>query len=162
MWYDINFEKYVYLLLPPVLRKRLLFVWLMCIIAPFQAIYAELMTYRKGVMNRLNFSGHVQYLEKVLNDEYGLEKREIFITDQNESALYTYLVSENQPAIYLHLKAETGAERVFVKNVNEGSYVGAFTVNMPSSFDTPDNVARIKALVNYYKPAGRKYIIVTY
>lgn len=162
MWYRIDLEKYVCLLLPPALRKRLLFAWLICIIAPFQTIYDEFLAYRKGVMNRLNFSGHVQYLEKVLNDEYMLKEREIFITDNKESVLYTYLVSENQPAIYLRLKAETGTEQVYVKKVNEWSYIGAFTVNIPVSLDTPDNMERMKALLNYYKAAGRKYIIVTY
>lgn len=164
MWYDIDFKRYVYLLLPPALRKPLLRAWLMCIIAPFQTVYAELMAYRKGVMDRLNFSGHVQYLEKVLNDEYGMKGGEIFITDVKEAVLYTYLVEEKQAAVYLRLKAENGSEQRYVKMVNEGggSYMGAFVVNVPSLLDTSENMARIRALLNYYKPAGRKYMIVIY
>lgn len=162
MWYRIDFVKFVFQLLPPVFRRKVLFAWLSVIVLPFRDIYNRFTVYRETVTKRLDMSGNVQYLERVLNGEFYLSNGEIYITDIAESLLCTYLKKENQLPLYVHGKSEAQAEKMYVRKNGEGKYSGDFAVNVPSFLDTPEHLSRISLLLNYYKPAGRKYIIKVY
>lgn len=162
MWYRIDFVKLVFQLLPPVFRRKVLFAWLSVIVLPFRDIYNQFTVYRQVVTKRLDMSGNVQYLERVLNGEFYLNGGEIYLTDLDDGVLCLYRKVENQSPLYVHAKVEVQAGKVYVRQNGEGSYVGDFTVNVPSFLDTPGYLSRIGMLLEYYKPAGKKYIIKIY
>lgn len=115
--------------------------------------------YRKQAIDKLNTNGQVIYIEKILNDRFFLKNREIYITDISEQLLYIHLKREEQIPLYLHLHNEN-YEKVFIKGCDEGNTKGNFLVNIPSFLKEYEQ--EISNLVEYYKPAGRKFVLKIY
>ncbi|WP_298307289.1 hypothetical protein [Flavobacterium sp.] len=108
---------------------------------------------------KMQHTSQVIYLEKMLNEFFEIQTydsnshiatRQVYIVDSPQPAKnYIYQSEENQPlylgTIYLDRDNETNAD---------------FIIKIPESleFDEP----RLRAKVDYYKLAGKKYIIETY
>lgn len=161
MWYNVDFIKLARLLLPPMLRTKKLFALLCVLISPLLYVYSLFTDYRKRVTKRLNMSGQVLYLEKVLNDEFYLSKQEIYITGVKHPVLYLYKKGEQQSIAFLY-KQEMEGNKVYVKEESEGNYSGDFIVYVPSFLNSDSYLNTIRTILNYYKPAGRSYKIEVY
>ena len=99
------------------------------------------------------------YIEKVLNDRFFLKNREIYITDIAGKESYLYHRREEQIPSYLHKRSE-GAEIKYIQQRGEGNYSGNYMVNIPSFLSAYEG--EIKNLIDYYKPAGRTYVLKIY
>jgi len=156
MWYSFDIIKYVKQVLPPILRKTVLFEIAKILVSPLIYIYTMLSAYRISCNDKLGINGQVIYIEKILNDKNFLINNEIYITDITEK--YNYIYPKGGEPLYINTKDE-GVNRYF-KNKGEGKYSGDFSVNVPSFL--ADKVSDIRSLTNYYKPAGRGFIINIY
>lgn len=168
MWYKIDLTKFVVQLLPPILRSKFLVALLKVLVLPLSFVYDKLMGHRENVFDKLETSTNVIYLEKVLNETFFLSDRQIYITSLEEDfSNYWHFKSENAPSKFLD-----NSSGIILKYKGESNYKESFTVNVPTflctSLDSSKdkyqgkNLAKIKAILNIYKPAGRTYSIILY
>ncbi len=155
-YYDVNYDRLVWQLLPVRLRKVVTYAWLKVLVAPVKYMQGLFLAFRRGNLYKLQHNGQVCYLEAVLNDSFDPIARRIYISDppyvdpkyiyrENElKPLPVYRISEALP-VYIYASSELFTEST------------AFIVNVPSavSFDP----ARMKALIDLYKLVGRIYTI---
>ena len=159
MWYDFDIIKYAQYVLRPSLRKRKIFTIISIFLLPLIFIYTLFKSYRKQAIDKLNINGQVVYIEKVLNDRFFLKNREIYVSDIGGKESYLYHRREEQIPSYLHKRSE-GSEIKYIQQRGEGNYSGNYMVNIPSFLAAYES--EIKNLVDYYKPAGRSYVLRIY
>ena len=159
MWYNFDIIKYAQYVLRPSLRKRKIFAIISIFLLPLIFIYTLFKSYRKQAINKLNINGQVIYIEKVLNDRFFLKNREIYITDIAGEESYLYHRREEQIPSYLYKRGE-GVGKKHIRQRGEGNYSGNYVVNIPSFLSADEG--EIKNLIDYYKPAGRTYVLKIY
>lgn len=155
MWYKIDWDRLILLLLPTFLRKPVLFGFVKSLLAPVSKLhYKWSLTVRDENLEKLSYNGQRCYLRKVLNDKWDGDDdlRRIYIGDtQNTVQTYLYTSAEN-------LQVYLGT--MFLEN--EFNYAGTsvdFLVYVPQSIlDLKEN--EIIAAVNFYKLAGKQYNII--
>lgn len=91
--------------------------------------------------------------------DFLLKNREIYITDIAGKESYLYHRREEQIPSYLYKRGE-GVGKKHIQQRGEGNYSGNYMVNIPSFLSTYEN--EIKNLIDYYKPAGRTYVLKIY
>lgn len=169
MWYRIDYRKLALFLLPPLLRSKLADALIQVLILPVRELYSQFTALMEETDSRLRISGHVQYLEKALNDAFELTDRQIYIDDsEGVSDSILYLLQEQQAAV-MH-KEEEGNGFILIRREESGVQIN-IRLKVPtflvSSTDSPserdrDNLRTIAEVVNIYKPAGRTYGIELY
>ncbi len=147
---NIDIKKLVVLLLPTFLRHRKIVAWLHSLVTPLSVLHNDFMRVREKHLYELNHNGQVCYLRKVLNDEFDPNQRRIIIRDGNKyNRQYIYTRGENKPkylgTMYLRPPSDyedTGVD--FIVEVPKETY----------------NELEMKALIDYYKLASKRYKIV--
>jgi hypothetical protein len=151
MWYNIDYKKLVILMLPTFLRKPVIVAYLQSLIAPIVTIHDLWKEKRIIDWYKLDHTGQVCKLRKVLNDALDPSERRIYIGDGNSfPRKYIYTRAENKPTflgkIYVYQNAE---------------YIGTgsdFIVYVPQEIiDTEIN--KLNALIIFYKLASKRYQI---
>lgn len=159
MWYNLDIYKLAQHLLPPMLRKKRLFALLCVLLLPFYLILQAFQAFRKQSESNMNINGQVIYIEKILNDTFFLENKEIYLSDISDRQLYVYTRNEMSQVIF-HQRSEVDTQRLYIQQRGEGNLNGNYIVNVPSFLsDKSDEIQRI---VEKYKPSGRKYILNIY
>lgn len=78
MIFDINFNKWIALMLPTFMRRRRLFAFVRALCAPLylgkNSLYQRFLEMRGDHIYRLCHNGQVCYLRAALNDAFGLKK----------------------------------------------------------------------------------------
>lgn len=152
MWYNVNWDKLVLLLLPSFMRKPKIFGILKALISPVSSLHYKWFLNRDANLRKLSYNGQRCYLRKALNDECDNELRRIYIGDtENAAPKYIYTTAENLD-IYLGT--------MYIDNeFNYSSGNTDFLVFAPQEvIDKKKN--KLDALLNFYKLAGKKYQIV--
>lgn len=154
MWYNIDFNKLVGLLLPTSLRKRKMLFWLQVLVTPLKRIHYDFLQKRNeknGDLYRLKHNGQVCYLRKALNDNFDPEKRRIQITDGNQfRRKYLYTKGEKKP-VFLG--------KLFLRERSDYVDTGVdFLVLLPKNLTY--NPHEMNALIDFYKLAGKRYKII--
>lgn len=171
MWYRVDFNRFVYYMLPPILRSNVLVALLHVLIVPLLHLYNRFTANKALIDNRLNISGNVQYLQKALNDAFYLEHNQIFIsTPEEQFKRNLFLKKESQPDVPCYMKSENTPLFVWLSGDSVVEY--NFIVHIPSFLCTSliadeDEykgiyLQKIKDIINQYKPAGRMYNIELY
>lgn len=158
MWYELDIIKYAQHVLHPTLRKKKMFALISVFLLPLTYINNLFKKYRKQSVDKQNINGQVIYIEKSLNDRFFLKKREIFISDIEDTITYLHKRTEGQIPLYVYGQAER--DKAILKYRDEGSYDGNFTVHIPNFLKEYET--DIRNQVNYYKPAGRSFKMEIY
>lgn len=157
MWYNIDFNRLVLLLLPTFLRKPKLFGFVRALVQPLASLhYTWLYSFRDINVNKLSYNGQRCYLRKALNDRVDPELRRIYITnvpqlDEN----YLYQPAENLDyyldTMYLDLDYTEQGEQV------------DFVVYIPNWDRATYNrvINQIIAILEFYTLAGKTYKIIS-
>lgn len=159
MWYNLDIYKLAQHLLPPMLRKKRLFALLCVLLLPFYLILQAFQAFRKQSESNMNINGQVIYIEKILNDTFFLENKEIYLSDIPDRQLYMYARQEGTQAVFSQ-RSEEDSQRLYVQLRGEGNMDGNYIVNVPSFLT--GQMDEIRRIVEKYKPSGRKYIINIY
>lgn len=159
MWYNLDIYKFAQYLLPPVLRKKRLFAFLCVLLLPVYVVLQAFLAFRKQCVDNMNINGQVIYIEKVLNDTFFLENKEIYLSDIPDSQFYMYTRDERIQATF-HQRNEEDMRQLYMCHRNEGNMEGNYIVNVPSFLEGKTD--EIRRIVEKYKPSGRKYIINIY
>jgi len=166
--FNIDFNNIIQLLLPPFLRKIKIIEWLKALVKPLIDLYAIFFQYRTDTLYSLSFTGQVIYLEKLLNDTYNNGSPGIYITD-GSFILKTYLYhkSEGGAKTYLFHKSENAA-KTYLFHKSEYTITYDFVVMVPAAIysilqqNNNQGLNKMKALINLYKIAGKRYTIQSY
>lgn len=147
----LNLRKLVVLLLPTFLRKVRIIAWLQMLLAPLERLQYDFEQKRKNDLITLTHNGQKCYLRKILNDTFDEALRRIRIEDMHLfNAMYIYTEAEKQP-VYLEEKYLYTSGEMQVSGVN-------FSVHIPLSLQEKE--VEIKALIEAYKIASKRYIII--
>ena len=154
---QVNFKSLIaYLLGYHKLRTRKHIAWLVALFAPLQTIYTLFTGKRITNLYMLSITPQVCFLEKMLNDRYDNTERRIYINDAYRAyPTYIYLPDEVKP-LWVRTAAENAPVFIHTRSETEAG-VTDFIVNVPSA--VPINDLEMRALLNSYKLAGKRYQI---
>lgn len=153
MWYKIDFNKLVLLLLPTFLRKPKLVAFIQALFKPLASLhYKWQYEVRDFNINKLSYNGQLCYLRKALNDRCDKHLRRIYIRDGNSfPRKYIYTRAENKP-VYIG--------KLFIYQKSEYANSGAdFIVYVPAHIINT-RIFELEALIEFYKLASKRYQIV--
>lgn len=151
-FFEIDFARMVIFLTPPLLRSRKMIYWLQCNAVPLAIIHSEFSSNRAANLYNLAHNGQVCFLRKALNDAFDQSLRRIYITDGNRfERQYIYTNAEQQPK-YLG--------KMYLRQADDYADTGVdFRVVVPDGFDLNGNIHQLKAMIDFYKLASKRYKI---
>lgn len=158
-------------MLPTMLRSNILIKIIQILIIPIDYIFNKFNILKTDTDKTLNTTGHVQYLQKALNDAFFLHNDEIYIdTMEEENKRIYFFESEGQNAQTIYLESESSPYYLWLNGESTLNY--NFTVHIPSFLCTSVNPVedeykggyyrKIISILNKFKPAGRTYSIEIY
>lgn len=152
MWFKLDVNKLVVLVLQTFCRSPRVLAFVQTLTAPIATIHQQWYVMRLDNIYKLNHNGQICYLRKALNDAFDPSLRRILITDGNRhERQYIYTNGEQQPK-YLG--------STYLRQVGDYADTGAdFRVVVPQGFDLANNIYQFRALVDFYKLAGKRYLI---
>lgn len=159
MWYNVDIYKVAAYLLPPFLRKKKLFSFFCVLLSPFFVLVQTFKRFREYSIYKLNANGQVIYIEKYLNDYFSLEYKDIYITDSENNISNISDIYPNESITMAVYSVESG-NMLYLLSGSESLKKEDYIVNVPSYLQ--DRINEITTLVEYNKPAGRKYTIKIY
>ncbi len=166
MWYNVDLNRWAVQLLPPILRSRVLVALLKIILIPLVQLHAQFMLYRAAIAGRLNVTASVQDIERVLNATFFLHNRQIYIEDVNdEQRTFLYFVREQMPAVFINPSLTVWYPDEVPDKPNFIVYIPGFlcsSLNPAEDKYKGQFLTTIINLIEYYKPAGRRYAIKLY
>lgn len=138
-------------LLPSFLRNANLLILVMASNKGLRDSYDKFLAYRDSALYRLNHNSQVCYLQAVLNDYFDYTLRRIRILDFSSfGAIFFWVDTDTSHVVFMGDDSP-----VFFYNDDVGI---DFTVQIPTGVATDDStIAHLKALVNFYKLAGKQY-----
>ncbi|KVV16147.1 hypothetical protein [Flavobacterium sp. TAB 87] len=153
MWYKIDWDRLILLLLPTFLRKPVLFGYIKALIAPIASLHYKWEQLRVANLKKLSYNSQRCYLRGALNDIADPDQRRIYIDEVPElNASYLYQPEENLDyyldTMFLDLDYTATGETV------------DFIVYVPEQILT-DKKNEIIATLEFYKLAGKAYKILT-
>lgn len=135
--------------------------WIRAVLAPLQILNGDLVTLVADIRYRMNLTGQVIYLEHYLNDLFDNVERRIYIEDDTPTlpvhlfnkadglsgTIVIYNKVEGEPGPYLYNRADFNAQFDFV-------------VKVPAAIPlTPIFQSQVRAAVNQYRQAGKRFTI---
>lgn len=151
--FKIKFERLVQWLIPSFLRQPSIALLLLAANKGLRDTYAVFLNYRDNVNYRLSHNSQVCYMQGMLNDYFDSEDRRIVVVDFSEYG-----------ALFFWPEEDLG-EIIFIGDDEETFFYGDdvgidFTIQIPADIVNDDySIAQMKALANYYKLAGKIYIL---
>ena len=173
----IEWEKSLVWLIPPLLRKKIHYDWLHTLLSPLKRIYKE-------TLYKMQHTGQVIYLEKVLNETFNQSRsyNPNYSTREKKQNLLIYIGETIKPTaqhIYLHREYEEDgkiAPKVFLNNEIQSSedFKPLYLIHQNdhkikyADFRVfiPKSIHYIKSkfydIVDFYKLAGKTYELIDY
>jgi hypothetical protein len=158
--FQINFTYLINLLLPPFLRKDRHKAWIKLILSNIYKLYIEFMSFKTLKLYDINFNGQTMYLEKKLQDTFGIPG--LYISDGlllNE-VYFSNKDEDNIPLYFPNIAEETDTNYFY--NIDEYTFDAFFIINIPSInyiLLTSDDLAKMRKIIEYYKLIDKTYII---
>lgn len=151
MWYKVDWDKLILLLLPTFLRKPMLFGYMRALVSPIASLHYNWEQMRAANLLKLSYNGQRCYLRKALNDRFDPDLRRIFIGEIPQlEENYIYQPEENLDyyldTMYLDLDYTEGGETV------------DFVVYVPA--DVMNKINEIIATLEFYKLPGKLFKII--
>lgn len=147
-----NFYRIAVSLLPVKLRRERMIAFCKLLVTPLYTVQRLFLEYREDILYKINHNGQVCYLQAVLNDTFDMTQRRIRVTDQER---YDFLI--------LYRRAEMkdvrlGQVKIYARNTAMADQLD-FVIKLPVALKEKKLENRLKAVVNYYKLAGKQYTI---
>lgn len=170
--YKLNFKRLALMLLPIALRKPVLANIAYAVVEPLSYLHRQFMYARADSNYRLKHNGQVCYMRKVLNDMFdpdpgllGLAPdpncRRITITESGSARI--------KKGAMVYRRAVDTEIQIFMREsdrplqINRRGFDGIngydFWVNVPQTVLAKTDVKRLRATVNTYKLASKRYDI---
>lgn len=155
--YDVNFRRLALLILPTFWRKPLLTAVAYASVSPITILHSGFLKFRKEKEYGLTHNGQVCYLRAVLNDNFDPAARRITITDAAASGTGVMLAYARDTGRALFLPPRDGYPLLLNRRGYGGVSGYDFIVNIPYVLEGEIDTARLKAVVNTYKLASKRF-----
>lgn len=162
--FNFDFLNTIKRLLPPKRRKIKYIAWLAGLFSPLRKLKDQFTTLQADKNYEIAFNTQTLSLENRINQHYSLPLGTIYIEtiasisndvfdfwlSENQTPKYVYWLSENSTPQYIYWLSETSPQAIG----------NDFIVYVPAAlvFDEQE----MKAIINLYKLAGKRYTIVAY
>lgn len=158
--YDVNMKRLALLALPTWLRRPLAGALVYAGVGPLGRLLQELRVYRSDTRYRLGHNGQVCKLRGVLNDVFDPEERRIEI-EESESAgsIEVTTVWLREAGRWVMVKRRGNGCMIVHREGFGGTSGYDFWVTVPMELRTAKTEARLRATVNMYKLASKRYAI---
>lgn len=133
--------------------------WLACLMKPMDQLNTTFKNWVADVRGQMYLSGQVLYMEHYLNDLYDATLRRIYIDDGDAGTpFFVYNKADLTQNEYVYNKSESETAPVLY---NHADYAGQvdFIVVIPWASIPSDDETIMKARVNKYKLAGKRFSI---
>ena len=152
MWWNINFNRLAVLLLPTFLRSDTMKAWVYFQLEMIADIHYQWKQFRSANIYKLSHNSQKCYLRAALNDRFDNELRRIRIDDGNAfKRKYIYTDAEEKPKFL-------GTMFLYDDSDYEDTGVD-FIVVVPAGLLY--NSYEMKALIDFYRLASKRYKIIT-
>ena len=158
MLYEVNYKKLA-LLLPVKLRRARMANFLYTCVLPLQRLARTFGTFRDEKDYRLSHNGQACHLRAVLNDQFDIQERRIYIGEVDELPPNTLYLRRLSKFLYAYPRA-AGQPLVANRRGYDRSNLYDFTVVLPAALQGAVDENRLRAVVNLYKLASKRYLIV--
>lgn len=157
MWYKVDYNKLVVLLLPTFLRKPILVGYLRALILPLDQLYYKWYNWRIDNLYKLDHTSQICYLRGSLNDKFDPVERRIRLGDGNfYTTTYIYTEAEAQE---VWMKTESEDETIWLRTESETADTGLdFIVYVPETIYNKQ-IHALHAHIKFYKAGGKRYNI---
>lgn len=151
MWYNVDFNKLAILMLPSFLRKKVMVAYIQSLLVPIASIHYQWKQKRLADWYKIEHTGQVCRLRKVLNDALDVSQRRIYIDEGNSfGRKYIYTRAENKP-VFLG--------KMFIYQNSDYTDTGVdFIVFVPKEIINTQ-IHELNALITFYKLASKRYKI---
>ena len=156
--YDINFNRLALAIVPLCLRKPILMNLMYVMMGQVSRVLGVFSIYRDETNYRLAHNGQVCYLRAVLNDRYDEISRRIYIEDV-EPMRGNILFKREKNDFLMAPTRSTGNSAILNKRDFSGSNAVDFNVVVPLDLQGTFKEEQMRALVDTYKLASKRYTI---
>lgn len=156
--YDVNYNRLALAIVPLKLRRSLLMNIIYVMLSGVRRAASVFGSYREQTNYRLTHNGQVCYLRAVLNDRFDWSQRRIEIEDVAEEE-GTILYRRSLSRFLMAPARSTGRALIINKRAFTGSNSVDFAVIVPAELRGTFVEAQMKALVDTYKLASKRYTI---
>ncbi len=157
--YNVNFKQLAVMLLPMALRKPRLINFLFVMVSQISYVARQFDGFRADKNYRLRHTPQVCYLRSVLNDYFDSQLRRIEIEG----------VAEKQSTIIFKrslnrfLMVDKRPDSLIINRRGFGGVDGFdFNILIPNDIYNSIDINRLKAIVNTYKLASKRYTITQF
>jgi hypothetical protein len=156
--YDVNFKRFALLMLPTFCRQKVLAGILYALVSPLNYLHTRFILFYRQTHYRLTHNGQVCYLRAALNENFDPIERRITLSDTGSSEGLTLYMREKELEKLVYKRE---CDRAII--INRRGFGGAsgfdFWINIPYSLYKDIDATRLKAIVNTYKLASKRYEI---
>jgi hypothetical protein len=162
MLYQVNWYRLIQQLLPSFLRKPVQQLWLYALLGPLAELHAVFLAYRTDKLRELSYNGQTINMEAMLNYYWPSGGGGIFIENnpQQLPVVYTYYQVEQQPPLYIFANGEAAPPTYIYSDAEYLAGNVDFIIWVPVA--TVYTEAAMRARVDLYRAAGKRYRIQTY
>jgi len=138
-------------------RKDALVAWIYSLLIPLENLHLKFIAKNVDLDFRTNYNSQQKVFAALLNNVFGTETIRVETSSDLIPPFYVYYKIEAKPKKYLFFKSESKPSR-FTRFKSESNPSNNFIVYAPASLASDE--ARLRAWINYYKLAGKNYIII--
>ncbi|MEM8506250.1 MAG: hypothetical protein AAF717_00410 [Bacteroidota bacterium] len=157
--FNIDFYRFVAMLLPTAWRRSRMIHWLQCLISPAVDLYNQFLQYRDAKIYEIEHTSQVFSIEMVLNDSFDQIQRRIRIEDGVYTfPVYFYDRLDDLP-VRFNDRSANSPQRFFDRS-NLGLFDVDFTVVLPLGLNLSNaEMIRLKSTVDLYKLPDKTYSV---
>lgn len=164
MTWSINYSGFVEQLLPPDLRRERILALLACLVFPLKEVNYLFVDFTGTINYWSAFNGQVVYLEHLLNDLFDEAERRIYIDDpvgieHLPPVVYNKVEDHDGPIVYNKSEAQDGP---YLYNEVEFDGMPDFVVMVPQDLDYTAFEPYLRAIINKYRLASKRYVITEF
>lgn len=152
MWFNVNWPRLALLNTPTFLREEVMKLWMSLLLSPVSQVHYWWVNYRAENIYKLAHNSQKCYLRGALNDRFDRQLRRIRIDDGNAfKRKYIYTDGEEKPKFL---------GTMFLYDDSDYADTGVdFIVVVPAGLQY--SVYEMKALIDFYRLASKRYKIIT-
>ena len=158
--YKVNIKRLALLTLPTWLRRPLVGALVYAGVQPLCRLLHELRRYRDSTRYRLEHNGQVCKLRGVLNDVFDPELRRIVIEEvESGDGMGVSTIWRREAGRWMMVPRRAGGATAIYREGFGGTGGYDFWVTVPEELRGAGTETRLRAIVNMYKLAGKRYAV---
>lgn len=158
--FNVNIKRLALLVLPTWLRRPLVGALIYAGVTPLGRLAQELRKYRNTTHYRLKHNGQVCKLRGVLNDEFDPALRRITVEDRDSATMIeAAIIYRREVARWVMVPCRGFGAAIIHREGFSGTSGYDFWVNVPDELRTAGIETRMRAIINTYKLASKRYTI---